>query len=147
MRALLLRPHDFIVEDMKAWLSSSLGLTPVRLRSLAELSSLSPDGVKCTVTSLAVTSEVKATVREAITASRIFAPQAPLLLAGLSTIDKARPGFELELKGLGLDVRAATDATAAWGAPNTVLYVQAGDLKGPGQAALTAAAKAHLKLG
>lgn len=146
VRALLLRPHDFIVEDMKAWLSS-LGLTPVRLKSLADLSGLSPEGVRCTVTSLAVTSDVKATVREAITASRIFAPEAPLLLAGLSTLEKARPGFELELKGLGLDVRGATDLKATWGVPTTVLYVQASELKGSGQAALTAAARAHLKLG
>jgi hypothetical protein len=143
VRALLLRPHDFIVDDMKAWLAA-LGLTPVRLKALSELSAMSPADVACTVTSLAVTSEVKASVREAITASRSFAPRAPLILAGLSSFEKARAGIELELKGLGLVV-APSDAQVTWGATGLALYVQASELKGPAQSRLNVAARSLLE--
>lgn len=141
---LLLRPHDFIVEDMSAWLRT-LGQEPVRFRSFEQLERVSTAGVVGGVISLAVSSDVKASVREVFLAARALLPGLPILLTSLSTLEKARPTIELELKGLGVAVHGVLEP-AAWGSPAVILYTPASELKGPGQAALTTAARKHFGL-
>ena len=140
---LLLRPHDFIVDDMSAWVRR-LGHEPIRFRSLEQLDQTDPTGVVAGVISLAVSSDVKASVREVLIAARARVPQLPILLTSLSSLEKARPTIELELKGLGITAHGA-DAAVAWGSPAIALYTPAADLKGAGEAALTAAARKHFR--
>jgi hypothetical protein len=144
-RALLLRPHDFLVDEMRGWLSS-LGLSPERFSTLDDLARSARADVACLVVSIAVTSEVKASVADAVEAGRRFAPGAPLLLAGLSRLESARQGLAPDLQRLRLAVHGPGDAAAAWGSPGVALYVSADDLKEPRRAALTATARMHLKL-
>ncbi|MEW6430782.1 MAG: hypothetical protein AB1730_04675 [Myxococcota bacterium] len=144
MKALLARPHDFIVDDMRRWLAA-LGLQPVRLSTLADLEQHAPADVRALVISTAVTSSVKATVAEALAAVRRRFAGTPLLLAGLASVASARVGLEAELRAHGLALHGAREP-AAWGTPRVALYVQDMELRPGRTEALTAAARRHLRL-
>ncbi len=142
-KALLVRPHDFIVDSMRAWLKS-LPLEPVRFRALAELAGHEPAMVACAVVSTAISSEVKSTVREAVVEVRRTLPGVPLLVTGLSRFASARATLEGDLEGLGLSLHAVGDAVPRAGTP--VVYICADDLK-PGRVdRLTALARERFGL-
>lgn len=145
MKALLARPHDFVVDDMRKWLTA-LGLEPVRLSTLADLEQHAPVDVRALVISTAVTSSVKASVADALAAVRRRFPITPLLLAGLASASSARVGLDAELRAHGLALHGAGEP-AAWGTPRVALYIQDMDLRPGRTEALTAAAKRHLRLG
>lgn len=144
MKALLARPHDFVVQDMTSWLTE-LGVTPVRLTALADLDAHPAAEVKAVVISTAVSSPVKASFDEVLAHARRRFPSAALLFAGLSKVASVRVGVAAALAANGL-LLAGIDEAAAWGTSGVALYVQDTDFRGGRRAALTAAAKKHLRL-
>lgn len=144
MKVLLARPHDFVVAEMRGWLTS-LGVEPVRLESLEGLDTHLSREVAGVVVSAAVTSSVNVTVGAALAAVRKRFLPARLMIAGMATVESARTGLAAELKSHGLSLRGIHEP-AAWGDQNVALYIQDTDFKAERLAALTKAAQQHLRL-
>lgn len=141
MKVLLARPHDFLVDSMRAWVGA-LQLEPVRLKSLDELASHAAAGVAAVVISAAVTSAVKESPGATLVAVRRLFPQTPVLVAGLASLTSARAGLASDFPGATLH---GPGEAAAWGEPATLLYVSAEELRARAPA-LDAATRRHLRL-
>lgn len=141
MKVLLARPHDFLVDSMRAWLSA-LQLEPVRLKSLDELAAHAAAEVGAVVISAAVTSTVRESPGATLVAVRRRLPQVPVLVAGLASFASARAGLATEFPGATLH---SADEAAAWGEPSIILYVSAEELRARAPA-LDAATRRHLRL-
>jgi hypothetical protein len=142
--ALLVRPHDFLVDSIRAWMLE-LELTPVAFSALDDFKSHRPENVRCIVISTAASSRVKATVREAVDAARRFAPRAPLILPSLAPLERVRAGLALELKGLTLRVESP-EAKVDWGAPGLALNLWPAWLEPARRAELNRVTRLHLGL-
>jgi hypothetical protein len=141
MKVLLARPHDFLVDDMRAWLTS-LGVEPVRLQSLDELARFEAVSVAGVVISSAVTSSVAGSPGAAWLAVRRQFPSKPVFIAGMATLASARGGLSAEFPGATLH---ALSEPVAWGSPSVLLYVPGDELRAR-SAALATAARSHLGL-
>lgn len=144
MKALLARPHDFVVHEMTRWMKE-LGVEPVRLSAVDELDAHAPGDVAVVVISTAVSSPVKASFDEVLAQTRRRFPAVPLMFAGLSKVASVRTGLASALASHRLSL-AGIDEPAAWGSSGLVLYVQDTDFQPGRRAALTAAASKHLRL-
>lgn len=141
MKVLLARPHDFLVDDMRAWLTS-LDVEPVRLGSLDELLRFEPAAVAGIVISSAVTSSVAGSPGAAWLAVRRQFPSRPVLIAGMASLSSARAGVSSEFAGATLH---AMSEQVAWGTPSVLLYVSRDELRAR-SAALAAVARLHFGL-
>jgi hypothetical protein len=143
-KALLIRPHDFLVDAVKAWMVE-LQLTPVAFESLDDFARHQPAQVGCLVISSAASSRVKATLREAVDAGRRFSPRAPLIFPSLVPLERMRAGLGLELKGLALRVEGP-DAKVEWGGADLALHVSSAWLDPSKRAELNRVTRLHLNL-
>ncbi|MDP2270112.1 MAG: hypothetical protein Q8N23_09895 [Archangium sp.] len=141
MKVLLARPNDFLVYDMSAWLRS-LGLEPVRLSKLSELTAHPVTEIAGLVLSSAVTSAIPESLGAAMGAVRKVFPRKPVLISGLARLESARVGLARELEGATLKGPAEP---AAWGQPGVLLYVH-GDQLHARDPDLQKAARQHLGL-
>jgi hypothetical protein len=142
--ALLIRPHDFLVDTVQAWMRE-LQLTPVPFESLKDFTQYQPAQVGCLVISSAASSRVKATLREAVEAGLRFAPRAPLIFPSLVPLERMRAGLALELKGLSLQVEGP-DGKAQWGSSGLVLHVSPTWLEPSKRVELNRVTRLHLGL-
>jgi hypothetical protein len=138
MKLLLARPHDFIVEAMRATVKA-LELEPVRLASLDELSALRSAEFCGAVISMAPTSTVRATLAEVHRAVTSRWPSKPLIITGLSSLQSARLGLRAEL--IGVEVVGRADHPG----PGAALYLTDADLK-DATPALLQVMRSHLRL-
>ena len=141
MKVLLARPHDFLVDDMRAWLTS-LEVEPIRLQSLDELVRFEPATVAGIVISSAVTSSVAGAPGAAWLAVRRPFPSKPVLIAGMARRSSARAGLSSEFAGATLH---ALSEQVAWGTPSVLLYVSGDELRAR-SAALATVARRHFGL-
>jgi hypothetical protein len=139
MKVLLARPHDFLVDEMRAWLTS-LGVEPVRLQSIDQLVTFEPATVAGIVISVAVTSVVAEGPGAALLAVRRRFPSKPVIVAGMAALASARAGLAAEFDGATLH---GPTEDASWGTPGVLLYVSGDDLRTK-SAALAAVARRHL---
>ena len=142
MRALFIRPHDFLAAQMKAWLAS-LGMVPVVTGELTQLPKFAGADAGVGVISLAVSSSVRATVREATTEVLRLMPALPIVFTSLASHAKVRARIEEELTGLGLGVHTINEPNVSWGITGVALFIAGPEIGTP---AATAIARRHLRL-
>lgn len=141
VKVLLARPNDFIVDDMRAWISA-LGVEPVRLSTLAELALQPHEGLAGVIISAAVTSSVPASPGAVFEAVRKQFRSTPVMIAGMTSLGSARSGLAGAFPGAELH---GADEKVAWGSLKVLLYVPADQLRSRAPA-LMEAARAHLRL-
>ncbi len=101
---LLVRPHDFIVEEMHSILQQA-GFRPVRIADLGELSRFDDRSISGAVVSTAVTSVVPLSFGEVLERVRGAFPSIPLAAAALShDLEKAVSIVRGELKAQHRDM-------------------------------------------
>jgi len=103
-RVLLARPHDFVVETMREFLTRN-GYEPVPVTRDEDLAPALKTPLYGAVVSTAVVSPVKATVGEVYRAIRAAKPLLPLALASLAGFDSMRGLAQAEL---GADAKHLT---------------------------------------
>ena len=103
-RVLLARPHDFVVESMRTFLTRN-GFEPLPVTTDEELLPALRQPLAGAVISTAVISTVKASVSEVYRAIRQAKPSLPLALASLAGFEAMRGLAQSEL---GADAQALT---------------------------------------
>ncbi|MDQ3265333.1 MAG: hypothetical protein M3Y59_17035 [Myxococcota bacterium] len=145
---LLVRPHDFIVEEMSSFLEAA-GFRPVRISSLDELSRFPEHEVSGAVISTAVTSVIPHSFSEVLHRVRGALPDLPLAAATLSRdFHKAASLIRGELGEQDRDLEVVPLGGAASSslprAPNRLLLLRREDLLAPSSGA-SEALRAHFR--
>ncbi len=141
MRPILLaRPHPFIVAEMAPFLKEA-GFEGRRLTALEQLPA-QVQGTSGAIISLALVSDLKASVDAVFTSLRTTAPRLAVVFAGLIDLDGAKLGLQQLAAAHGVTalIASAGDGPLPSGAarnPATFLYIGKRDLAEPARRATT----------
>ena len=139
---LLARPHPFIVKEMGPFLANA-GFKTTQLTSLAEMEH-QVKGAWGAVISLALTSDLGASIDEVFLSLREHAPRLPIVFAALMDLDKAKRTMERLARDHGIPARIVGAEESQDALPpvlshrNTFVYVGLNDLTVPSRRDATA---------
>lgn len=124
-RVLLARPHPFIAEHMKKFLTEH-GYTPTPLHDLAELKNYKAEAIKGAIISTSVVSDIEGTYIDVLKAIRNEYPNVPVMLATLGKPSDMMGPISRSLKEISPDaelLEVAPNNTSAPGLGTTGTYV------------------------
>lgn len=122
---LLARPHPFIAEHMKKFLTEN-GYTPTPLHDLVELKNYKAEGIKGAVISTSVVSDIEGTYIDVLKAIRDEYPNVPVMLATLGKPADMMGSISRSLREISADaelLEVATNNISAPGLGTTSTYV------------------------